>query len=208
MSSKTQVNCRDFPPLAQANLQRKVREEAKRQFALRKGHEQSKAAAKARNIAAFQSLPPDQQTWSGAVQAFLSKAPAKAPAKDPDPAPAKAPAPAPTKSTWTKVRAKKKKPKKKPKAQPKRAWLPRDQYIASLKRQVEVLKQRMAKAKRDNKPEDAESFQRQINTRWGKMKRAEHSQRKSACRRWNAQQRRTATQHGHTGTLADHIVRK
>ena len=194
---------------AQANLQQKVKQEAIRQFARRKGLQQSKAAAvernkrakaeaKARNIATFQSLPQDQQTWLGAVKASLPKAPAKAQPK--------ALAPAPTKSTWTNVGGEKKKAKAQPKAQPKdkKAWVPPDQYIASLKKQVNVLNQRKAKANRDGKTKDAESFQRQINTLWGKMKRAEERLRQSGSRHWNNQHGGLRKEH----PLGDYIKSK
>jgi hypothetical protein len=185
MSSKTQVNCGDFPTLAQANLQQKVKQAAERQFALRKGRQQSEAAAKARGLNAARSAwekSSDNSYAGAATWALLKKpkAPAPAPAKAPAKAQPKAPAPAPTKSPWTKVRAKKKKPKAK------KARLPLPDFIASLKKQIKVLNQKKAKALRDGKTIDAESFQRQINRLWGMMKRAEERLRKSGCRDWNA----------------------
>lgn len=80
--------------------------------------------------------------------------------------------------------------------------------VEVLKQKVDILKQRKAKADRDGNTKDAESFQRQINRLYGMMKRAEKRLRQEALNNWNNQQRRTATQHGRTGTLADFIVRK
>ena len=68
-----------------------------------------------------------------------------------------------------------------------RLGVPPEQYIASLKGQVWVLNQKKAKALHDGNTKDAESFQRQINRLWGKMKRAEDRLRQSGSRRWNAQ---------------------
>ena len=44
-----------------------------------------------------------------------------------------------------------------------------------------------AQAERDDQTKNADRFQRQINSLWGKMKRAEERLRQSGCHRWNAQ---------------------
>lgn len=59
--------------------------------------------------------------------------------------------------------------------------------VEVLKQKVDILNQRKAKAERDGKTKDAESFQRQINLLWGMMKRAEERLRQSGSRRWNNQ---------------------
>lgn len=183
MSTKTPVNCGNFPTLTQANLRQKVKQDAKRQHALRKGRKQSEAAAEARRLKAAKSAwdESSDKTYVGAAtwrHLKKAKAPAKAPAnslllKEKPNAHAKAPAPTPSKSTWTKVGGAKKKSKAqaKGKSAPKRLPLP--DYIASLKKQVKDLNQRKAKAEHNGKTKDAESFQRQINRLWWMMKRAE-----------------------------------
>lgn len=186
MSSKTPVNCGDFPTLAQANLQQKVKQAAKERFALRKGRQQSKAAKSS------------DTSYVGATTWNLLKKPKAEPKAEPKDEP-NAPAPAPAKSIWTKAGGAKKKPKAQAKA--KKPWVHPDKYIASLKGQVRVLNQRKAKANRDKKPEEAERFQRQINTLWGKMKRAEQRQRQSGSRRWNNQHGGLRKKH----PLADYV---
>jgi len=201
MSSGTQVNCGADPTpaeakaQAQAALQQKVKEEAKRLLAkrllaLRKGPKKS-----------------SDNSYAGAAKTLLAE-------QDPDPAPAKDPAPAPDQG-WTMVGRdgkpigpngfkKKKKPKAQPWGAPKKRRLPPKEFIDFLKKQVEVLNHRMRKAKRDNKSKEAEDLQRQINRLWGKMKRAEKRLLQSGCRRWNAQQGGLRKKH----TLGDYIVRK
>jgi hypothetical protein len=204
MSTKTPVNCGNFPTLTQANLQQKVDQDAKRQHALRKGRKQSSAAAEARRLEAAKSAwkkSPDT-SYAGAAKAILKEKP-KAPAKAKPNASAKAPAPTPTKSTWTNVGGtKKSKAQAKGKSAPKRLPLP--DYITSLKKQVNVLNQRKAKAEHNGKTKDAESFQHQINRLWGMMKRAEERLRQSGCRRWNNQHGGLRKKH----TLGDIFARK
>ena len=199
MSSKTPVN---NPTPAEAALRQKVKQAAKERFVLRKGRQQSKAANEARRLNAAKSewKKSSDTSYAGAASWALAKAPAKAEPNAPAPAKAqpKAPASAPAKSIWTKAGGAK---KKKSKAKAKKAWVPPDQYIASLKKQVRVLNQRKTKAKHDKKPEEAERFQRQINTLWGKMKRAEDRQRQNGSRRWNNQHGGLRKKH----PLADYV---
>lgn len=213
MSSTTQVKNPTPAQVRQMDLQKEVEDAAR---ALRKELQRSKAAAKVRNLklakSEFESL---NKTYLRAATmwnlegptAAPAPAPAKAPAKAaPAKAPAKeAPAPAMSDQGWTKVgsngkpNGSKKKPKaKKPRDAPKKKRLPPKEFIASLKRQLKVLRQRKAKAERDGKTKDAESFQRQFNRLYGMMMRAEERLRESACLRWNAQQ-------GSKTTWADYV---
>lgn len=198
MSSKIQINCQEFPTLEHAHLMMEAKKEAKRQFALQKGRKQSNAADEVRRLNEAKTAwnMSSDNSYVGATKALLSKP--QTPVKAPVSAPVKAPAPAPFKSTWKKVGGSKKKPKGK-----ERKWVPPEQYIASLKKQIKDLNQMKVKAKHDGKTKDEDSFQRQINSLWGKMKRAEKRLRQSDARCWNAQYGGLRKEH----KLTDFIVK-